>query len=205
MQREPHLLGVVPLLEDPRREEESSLSEQATAFLHSHCRPHSQNNTHKGWKEGTGSQTCMATGHPQGAPTPKSGEAVALPEPAAGGHTPSSELMTNGCQLTSPPCLPPAQHRSEQLPQRSCLGSPSPRPKVVSGRVGPPPSLVRARSPFVAAHPMQWPRHITEVAAAGPGQGRYAGETEDPRVSLVMGETSVPQSQSARAGKVPTG
>lgn len=153
MQREPHLLGVVPLLEDPRREEESSLSEHATAFLHSHCRPHSQNDTHKGWKEGTGSQTCMATGHPQGAPTPKSGEAVALPEPAAGGRTPSSELVTNGCQLTSPPCLPLAQHRSEQLPQRSCLVSPSPRPKVVSGRVGPLPLPGQSKVPICGSPP----------------------------------------------------
>lgn len=62
-----------------------------------------------GVEKGQG-QTCTPTGHSGEVQTPKSGEAATLPgeetKAAAGGQEPSSEHVTNGCRITSPPTHP---------------------------------------------------------------------------------------------------
>lgn len=75
-----------------------------------HLRPRSQDNTLKGWREGTGSQNCVARGHPQGAPTPRSGEAVT----ARCCWEPRAFIPTHGKWLPTSPPIPP--HRGRAAP-----------------------------------------------------------------------------------------
>lgn len=88
--------------------------------------------TPSGGGERHGSQTCLHTGHPQGAQNPKSGEAVPLPGLAAGIPEASPGVVTNGSQI-SPPAhrggsMPCPQHTgSVQLPWRVSVTLPGDR------------------------------------------------------------------------------